>query len=315
MIELRKDYILERWSYIALGRGKRPQEAEARSSNSTNNICYFCPGNENLTPPEIGRIEDGKGGWKIRWFPNKFPAVEPGLDPFVNISDELFMKGEGNGYHEVIAETPDHNRQLADLSKEEICGILKVYAQRMTDLSQKEGVNYVQIFKNSGTSAGTSIAHSHTQIIAGPLIPRAVQEKVDEIKKYFKYCPYCEIARREEKSERLILSNESFVAFTTFAPRFNYEVMILPKKHYKNITEINKEEFGHMAEAFQKILSKLGKINAPYNFYLHYAPRNEDLHFHFTITPRINTWAGFELATDSFVITTSPEEAAKFYRE
>jgi UDPglucose--hexose-1-phosphate uridylyltransferase len=225
------------------------------------------------------------------------------------------MKGEGFGYHEVIAETPDHSKQLANLSKDEIQKVLKVYSQRMADLSQKDGVNYVQIFKNSGAAAGTSIAHSHTQIMATPLIPRSVQEKVDVIKKDFKYCPYCEIAKREEKSERLIFANESFIAFTTFAPRFNFEVMILPKKHYKNITDINEKEFEDMAEAFQKVLSKLGKINAPYNFYLHYAPKDEDLHFHFEITPRLNTWAGFELATESFVITTSPEEAAAFYRE
>lgn len=313
MIELRKDYVLERWSYIALGRGKRPQETELKDTSADVATCYFCPGNESLTPPEIGRIAEGEN-WKVRWFPNKFPAVDSDTKGEIMISDRLFMKGETFGYHEVIAETPDHNRQLADLSKEEICSVLKVYAQRMAELSQKEGINYVQIFKNNGAEAGTSIAHSHSQIIANSLIPRYVQEKLDAVKE-FSWCPYCEVAKREEASERLICSNESFVAFATFAPRFNFEVMILPKKHYKNITEINDTEFAHLAEVFQKVLFKLGKVKAPYNFYLHYAPKGEDLHFHFEITPRLNTWAGFELATESFVITTSPEEAAAFYKE
>jgi len=312
MIELRKDYILDRWSYIALGRGKRPQETEADACSTANAVCYFCPGNENMTPPEIGRVVDGEE-WKVRWFANKFPAVEPELHKEIEPGG-FYTKGEGFGFHEVIAETPDHTRQLANLSREELKDVLKIYAQRMAELSQKDGVKYVQIFKNSGAEGGCSIAHSHSQIIAGNLVPRYVKEKMEAVKKYEK-CPYCEIIEKEEKSERFVFANENFLAFTTFAPRFNYEVMIFPKKHYRNITEIGEKEFEDLAEAFEKILSKLAKIGAPYNFYLHVAPAGEDLHFHFEITPRMNTWAGFELATESYVITTSPEEAAAFYRE
>lgn len=312
MIELRKDYILDRWSYIALGRGKRPQETEAGVTGNTNGTCYFCPGNENLTPPEIGRVADGEG-WKVRWFANKFPAVEPELRKEMQ-PDGFYTKGEGFGFHEVVAETPDHTRQLADLSKEELKDVLKIYAQRMAELSQKEGVKYCQIFKNSGAEAGCSIAHSHSQIIAGNLVPRYVREKVEAAEKY-EQCPYCSIIKTEEESERLIFANENFLAFTTFAPRFNYEVMIFPKTHYHNIVELDEKEFEDLAEVFEKILSKLAKIGAPYNFYLHVAPGLDDLHFHFEITPRMNTWAGFELATESFVITTSPEEAAAFYKE
>lgn len=314
MIELRKDYVLDRWSYIALGRGKRPQETEITSSNSADSACYFCPGNENLTPPEIGRIADGEK-WQVRWFANKFPAVEPELKSVADAEgDNRLVRAAGFGYHEVIAETPDHAKQLASLSALEIRDVLRTYAGRIQELGARSGINYVQVFKNSGAPAGTSIAHSHSQIVASALVPRAVQEKVAAVKT-FDHCPYCQIVSQEEQSERLVFANENFVAFTAFAPRFNYEVMVLPKKHHRSLTEISETEFDDLAEVMQKVLSKLGKINAPYNFYLHYAPAGEDLHFHFEITPRLNTWAGFELATESFVITTSPEEAAAFYRE
>lgn len=313
MIELRKDYVLDRWSYIALGRGKRPQETELNSGNADASTCYFCPGNENLTPPEIGRIADGDA-WSVRWFANKFPAVDPELARGFDDSNGFCVKGQGFGYHEVIVETPDHTKQLANLSQGEIKNVLKTYAGRMADLSRRDGVRYVQIFKNSGAQAGTSIAHSHSQIIAGSLVPRSVLEKIEAAKR-FDACPYCDVIKEEEKSERLICKNENFIAFASFAPRFNYEVMIFPKKHIGNITEVGEGEFDDFAEVMQKVLSKLGGINAPYNMYLHYAPEGEDLHFHIEITPRINTWAGFELATESFVITTSPEEAAAFYRE
>jgi len=313
MIEVRKDYILDRWSYIASDRGKRVQQFEKSEDLKKDSACFFCPGNENLTPPEIGRVGDSEN-WLVRWFPNKFSAVDGNADVKIKTFDKYYTAGKAFGYHEIIAETPDHKRQLADLNKDEIKEVLQVYSSRMKDLSKRKNIKYVQIFKNSGAEAGTSIIHTHTQIIATTIIPRLVREEIEARKKY-KKCPYCDIIKKEEKSARKIYADNNFVAFAPFAPRFNFEAWIFPKKHYKNITELNDTEFESLAKAFKKILSKLASINAPYNFYLHYSPKKEDLHFHFEITPRLNKWAGFELATESYVIINSPEDAAKFYRE
>ena len=314
MVEIRKDYIFERWSYITADRGKRPEQFEEKREEKKDAICYFCPSNENLTPPEIGRLKNDNGdGWKVRWILNKFPIVDLQSDEII-AREDIYTKGGGFGYHEIIAETPDHEKQLADLNVQEIADVIKTYLLRMSELSAREGINYVQIFKNNGVEAGTSLIHSHSQVVALGVIPRAVQEKINAIKKY-KKCPYCDIIKKEENSERLVYANDDFVVVTSYAPRFNYEVLILPKKHYLNITELNDEEIENLAKSFQRVLSKLGEMNIPYNFYLHYSPQGENLHFHFEIVPRMNKWAGFELATDSYVITTSPEDAAKFYRE
>lgn len=313
MIELRKDYILDRWSYIATDRGKRPKQFKKNGNRKKNEVCYFCPGNEKLTPPETGRTGD-KNNWEIRWFPNKFPAVSEDFKNKIKTSDKYFTEGGAFGCHEVIVETPDHDKQLADLNEKDMEKILKVYSARVKNLSRKKDIKYVQLFKNSGEEAGTSLIHTHTQIVAANIVPELVREKIKAVKKYRK-CPYCDIIEKEEKSDRLIFSNDGFAAFAPYAPRFNYEAWIFPKKHYKNITELKNGEFKDLAAVFKKVLSKLGKINAPYNFYLHYSPQNEDLHFHFEITPRMNKWAGLELATDSYVITVSPEDAAEFYRE
>jgi UDPglucose--hexose-1-phosphate uridylyltransferase len=320
MIQLRKDYILNRWSYIAADRGKRPKQVkEDKIKNKENNkeeVCFFCPGNENLTPPEIGRInnKNKKDEWQVRWFLNKFPAVDENLKKEIKTTNKFYTSGEAFGFHEIIVETPDHEKQLANLSVEEIEEILKIYALRMKKLSAKDGIKYVQIFKNSGVSAGTSLAHSHSQIIATNVIPDLVQEKIDAVKRY-KSCPYCEIIEKEEKSERFIHANDDFICFAPYAPRFNYEAWIFPKKHYKNITELKEAEFKNLAEIFKIILPKMEEVNLSYNFYLHYSPAEGDLHFHFVIAPRVNTWAGFEMASDSFIVKTSPENAAEFYRE
>ena len=69
-----------------------------------------------------------------------------------------------------------------------------------------------------------------------------------------------------------------------------------------------------MASVLKKILLKLKKLNASYNFFLHYAPQGNDLHFHIEITPRLGKFGGFEYSTGATINSVMPEEAAKFYR-
>jgi UDPglucose--hexose-1-phosphate uridylyltransferase len=310
-MELRKDYILDRWVFLASARKKRPREFKKAEKKAEEKICYFCPGNEHLTPPEIGRI--GKKKWKIRWFPNKFPAVEQKGNPIIKTDNTFFTFSDAYGKHEVIAETPDHKKQMWDLSKEHLKEILDVYKQRIIELSKLEHIKYVIVFKNHGREGGTSLVHTHTQIAAVNILPTAVEDEVKASKKYSK-CPYCDIIKIEKDSHRRCFENNSIVAFAPYASRFNFEVWIFPKRHVKNITELNDKETADLAEVLKNVLIKLKKLNASYNFFLHYAPPGEDLHFHIEVTPRFATWAGFELASDAIINSVLPEDVAKFYR-
>ena len=74
---------------------------------------------------------------------------------------------------------------------------------------------------------------------------------------------------------------------------------------------MNDKETEDMADILRKILIRLRKYNLSYNYFLHY---DKKMHFHFEITPRIATWAGFELSTDMIINSVLPEEAAKFYK-
>ena len=243
---------------------------------------------------------------------NKFPAVE--LKSRNSISKKPFFTETGTyGIHEIIAETSHHKTQLADLPASHIKEILDVYKFRIKELGKMKNIKYVQVFKNSGKDAGTSLVHSHSQIVALPSVPFLVQEKLDATKK-FKKCPYCSIIKKESKSRRKIFETKNVIAFAPFASRFNYEAWIFPKKHRKNLELLEDYEISDIALAMKKILFKLGKINASYNMFLHYAPINEDLHLHFEIAPRMASWAGFELSTDSIINSVMPEDAAKFYR-
>ena len=326
---LRKDYILDRWIYYATERKKRPMEFK-ENHTINNKTCFFCPGNEHLTPPEIGRVEY-KNAWKIRWFPNKFPVVELKGNSKLKTKNKFLREGNTYGKHEIIAETTDHKKQLSDLNIEHIKEIFDVYILRIKALSKLKGIKYVTVFRNQGSHAGTSLIHSHTQVAALPILPDEVMNKIKAVKKFkirenqrfsgrrksvrfSSECPYCDIIKLESKSKRKIVENKSIIAFAPYASRFNYEAWIFPKRHVKSITAMYNNELYDMASTLKKILVKLKKLSVSHNFFLHYAPPQVDLHFHIEITPRLAKWGGFELSTGAIVNSVMPEDAARFYR-
>jgi UDPglucose--hexose-1-phosphate uridylyltransferase len=312
MLELRKDYILDRWVIAASLRAKRPKEYKQENIVKEPKVCVFCPGNENLTPPEIGRIEKNNK-WTLRWFPNKFPFVEQKGSAKIKTKSKFFTHSSGYGKHEVIADTNKHKVQLWDTKKEHIKLLLEVINERINKLEKLKNIKYVQVFKNHGEKAGTSIIHSHVQITAISNIPPAVKEEITAIKKH-KKCPYCDIIKIEKKSKRKCFENKTFVAFTPYASRFNYEVWIFPKKHVKRLDELNDKEMLDLADILRKVLRKLRELNLSHNFYIHYSPKKENLHLHIEVAPRIANWAGFEFSTGITINSVMPEFAAKFYR-
>jgi len=308
---IRKDYILDRWVYYATFRKRRPHEFKSIEVKSDLKACLFCPKNEHLTPGEIGRVEY-KSGWKMRWFLNKFPAVEKKLKPILKLKN-FFSEFNSYGIHEIIVDTQHHKSQLADLPAQHIMELLKVCRLRIKDLGALKGIKYVNVFKNQGKDAGTSLVHSHTQVVALPQVPTLVADECSAAKKY-RNCPYCDILKLESKSKRKIFETKNVVAFAPFASRFNYEAWIFPRRHKKAMEELDESELIDFSIAIKKILKKLKKINSSYNLFVHYSPKGENLHFHIEITPRIATWGGFEISTDAIINSVMPEDAARFYK-
>ncbi len=309
MPELRKDYILDRYVIIATERAKRPDQFKGhRKEQERCEDCYFCPGHEDNTPSEILRIErDGR--WLIRAFPNKYSAVLPAGNPYIRTADTFFTYADAYGFHEVIVETPDHYAQLWDLPAWHLKELLKVYSSRVEVLSSRPGVRYVCVFKNSGEDAGTSILHTHSQVIACNLVPLEVQELE---KASQDSCPYCRIIEIEKRSDRRCFEDEHISAFTPYASRFAFEIQIVPKRHVTQLVHLHEEELDSLAGMLQKALLRLRELNASYNLLLHYGVRNS--HLRLTIAPRLARWAGFELSSGMIINSMPPEKAAEFYR-
>ncbi len=305
MGELRKDYILDRWVLIAAERAKRPSDFKSISCCTSKASCPFCPGHERMTP-STSYIIRKDGSWLIRAFPNKFEAVSSNV---IKKHESKFLNYfSACGHHEILVETPDHSKTLADLPVDHISLVLDSYVKRILAFDSK----YVLIFKNQGEEAGTSLSHSHSQIVAYNQIPKLVEEEVKAMKK-FSSCPFCSIIKLESQSPRFVFENNSFVAFTPFASRAPLEIWILPKRHIRSIVDM--DDFSDLASILKRVLLKLKKINASYNFYIHNAPGKSDFHFHIEVLPRLTKWGGFEFATNTVINVVSPEEAAKFYRK
>lgn len=315
-MELRKDYIRDRWVIINPKRGERPHQFKDIKIpvKDSKESCYFCPGNEKLTPNEIGRIPDknSKNSWKMRWFDNKFAVVSLEGNPEIKTDNKYFTYSSAYGKHEILVETPSHDKQLWDLGVDDIITLFKVYNERIEQLGNIPNIKYVSVFKNHGREAGTSLVHSHSQIVAYNILPSKISKEIEAIKSY-DHCPYCDIINIEKDSLRQIWVNERVVAFCPYASRFQYEVWIFPRRHISRLSEMNDLELKDFATALDKVLKKLKSMNADYNFFLNYAPEGNDLHFHVRVNPRLSIWAGFEYSTEAVINPVPPEDAAKFY--
>ncbi|MGE5309058.1 MAG: galactose-1-phosphate uridylyltransferase [Deltaproteobacteria bacterium] len=332
MSELRRDPIGGRWVIVNTEDPVQPSgydHSEVRSGKPS--VCPFCYGNEALTPPEIVAVRDpstapNTSGWEVRVVPNKFPAlqIEGGLD---RRGMGLYDLSKGVGAHEVIVETPYHNKDFPDLLIPEITNVLNLYCQRMRDLERDRRLKYILLFKNYGAAAGASLEHPHTQLIALPMVPKNVKEEIGGAQHYFEYrerCIFCDMIRQEEEEkERIILENKDFIAFCPFVSRFPFETWIMPKKHTSLFCETPYEELPELAVILKGVISKIKKVfgDTAYNFMVHSGPINSDnasldsYHWHLEFMPKLTRVAGFEWGTGFYLVPTPPEIAARYLRE
>jgi UDPglucose--hexose-1-phosphate uridylyltransferase len=328
--ELRKDPVTGRWVIIATDRAKRPTDfVREKVQIHGSGFCPFCYGNESKTPPEIHAYRsDGSArdtpGWTLRVVPNKFPAL--GIEGVLNRQGEgLYDKMNGIGAHEVIIETPNHKLTLATMPTRSVEDTLWAYRDRIIDLKKDRRFKYILIFKNHGEAAGASLEHTHSQLIALPVVPKRVREEVDGARGHYTFkerCIFCDIIRQEtEKGVRLILENQDFVALAPFAPRFPFETWIVPKLHQCAFEECQKHEFEQLAPLLKDMLARLDRVldYPAYNYIIHTSPIGEAAedyyHWHLEIMPKLTKVAGFEWGTGFYINPTPPEESAKFLRE
>jgi UDPglucose--hexose-1-phosphate uridylyltransferase len=328
--EIRQDPTTEEWVIVARERAKRPNEfthqQTKRELPDFSSSCPFCPGNESMTPPQtlLYQKQDGNG-WQVRAFANKFAALSPDSRITRDIEEGFFTKMKGVGVHEVIVETPLHNRSLALMGEDEVLKVLNAYHERYNKLSGQPFAKLIIIFKNHGIMAGTSLEHSHSQLVVTPVVPKHIRLRHEVAIRYYDRtgrCLYSDLAEHELKSgKRIVMDTEKFIVFHPFASQRPFEIWILPKKRQASFGTVSDKDLENLAYVLRINLIKLYQgLNDPdFNYVIDTAPvgdENEPYYmWHMRIIPRLTEVAGFEIGSGIYINTAVPEETARFIRD
>ncbi|HAJ60935.1 MAG TPA: galactose-1-phosphate uridylyltransferase [Cyanobacteria bacterium UBA8543] len=325
--QIRLNKVTREWVIYAPSRGKRPQDFQKISKAQQSLVsrepkCPFCPGNEHMSDAIVLELPNRQQSfWQTRVVPNKFPALTP--DEHTHRSSEgIYLKMPRYGQHEVIVETPEHNQDIATMSKEEMEIVIETYHKRYIDLMLVHENMMAIIFRNHGDRAGASLKHPHSQIIVTGMVPRHVRWQEEEAQHYFDNwgrCLYCDILEFEmQHRRRVVQENESFLAFVPFAAEVPFETWIMPKDHQADFGSITDREKADFAAILKNVLTNLyEKLNDPdYNYVINTAARYKaeepQVHWYCQIQPRLTTPAGFELGAGISINPSLPEVDADF---
>ncbi|MEW6447489.1 MAG: galactose-1-phosphate uridylyltransferase [Bacillota bacterium] len=329
MPEWRKDPVIDRWVAVSTERAKRPSDYRRQVEQTKQERCPLCEGHEGDTPPEVLAFrnigsEPNHPGWWVRVVPNKFPACRVEEDNEVH-QEDIYFKWRGVGAHEVIIETTDHEPNLVNQTEWQIAEVIWAWRARSLDLRGDKRLKYISIFKNKGSVAGASLEHTHSQLIAVPMVPVEIREELAGVKAYKEArgrCVFCDVWRYEAQSgERVVMEGQHFLSFVPYAARFPFEMWLVPKEHQHDFAQIHEAQVHDLARVLRESLRRLARTvyDPPYNMVLHTCPVNEtvsdDYHWHIEILPRLTIIAGFELGTGYYINPTPPEMAAAAMRD
>ncbi|XP_002525433.2 ADP-glucose phosphorylase [Ricinus communis] len=328
--ELRHDPVTNRLVIFSPARAKRPTDFKSKTPqtpNSNHSPCPFCIGHEDECAPEIFRVppDPNNSDWKIRVIENLYPALSRNLDYPSEQNTDLDFPGRvlnGFGFHDVVIEAPVHSVQLCDMEAREIGEVLIVYQKRIEQIMNLETIKYVQVFKNHGASAGASMSHSHSQIMALPIIPPSVSARLDGTKEYFDNTGKCSLC--VVHMEKILIDESThFISIVPFAATFPFEIWIIPRDHSSHFHDIDREKAVDLGGMLKLMLRKMSLQlnNPPFNFMIQTAPlqvKESQLpytHWFLQIVPQLTGVGGFELGTGCFINPVFPEDAAKVLRE
>jgi len=326
---LRKDAVTQRWVVIHPGRAELPlPNWRVRPTGLLADGCPFCPGNEARAGSEIyverepGSPRDGPGWW-VRVMADKYPIL--------HIEGELEKTAEGMydsmnaiGAHEILIETPEHDRHWANLEILQLERVLRACQQRSLDLRNDVRFRHLIWVKNHGLPTSL-FHHPHSHIVASPFVPRAIEEELKGFSDHMRWkerCVLCDMVRQEiGAGRRVILRQGTIVVFVPFAPRFPYECWIVPVEHSHDFVAVRPPELRDLARAVQGVLARMLRLldDPPYALVLHSSPlgefTREEYHWHLELVPHPLQVLGLEWGTGIYINPVLPEVAADRLRE
>jgi UDPglucose--hexose-1-phosphate uridylyltransferase len=328
MSELRRDPITGRTVVMAPERLSSTRLWRATTTPNGNGLCPFCEGHEHLAGREIlawrasGQSYNGPG-WRVRVVPNRIPALRV-ESQYAEPTTALFQTLGGLGAHEVIIESPYHRADWSSMTADDIRMVLWAWRERMRDLRRDVRLKAFLIVKNVGASAGATLDHPHSQLLALPFVPLHLDDELTgarERERKDHRCAFCALIDEELASNvRVISSDPDTVAISAFASRVPFETWILPRRHLSAFNDECDNGLVAIAERVRDTIHRLHEVlNAPpYSVLLHTAPVGESAssyHWHMEVIPRLAPPGGLAWDGGIHINPVTPEEATRALRD
>jgi UDPglucose--hexose-1-phosphate uridylyltransferase len=328
MSELRRDPITGRTVIIAPERVASIAAWKLdQSSGANGESCPFCERRESLAGPEIlawrppGQPANGPG-WRVRVVANRLPALRV-ESQYSEPATGLLQTLGGLGAHEVIIDSPDHRSNWSTMSVEELRLVLWAWRERIRDLRRDIRLQTFLIVKNVGASAGATLEHAHSQLLALPFVPLHLGDELAGARVRHEQsgrCVFCAVVGEElAKGVRVVSQSDDMVAFCPFASRVPFETWILPRRHEASFDEQSDEALVAVATCLRDSIQRLqAALTAPpYSVLLHTAPVGETsaYHWHLEIVPRLTAVDGLAWDGGIHINPVAPEEAARILRD
>lgn len=331
--EYRTDVLTGLVSLIAPARSARPSARHPEPTISRTDD-PFAEGSEAETPHESfaarkpGTIPNGPG-WNLRVVPNRYPAVAPvpEAQPDTNNSNpasDLFPSAVAFGAHEVVIECPDSRSRLADLSHAEITQVLFAWRQRIQHLTQSGRYQSLAVFRNEGFSAGASLAHCHSQIIAAQTLTPLDQQRHQrafEYRQTFERELLMDLVEAERANQqRIIVETPNFLVLCPFASRAPWHVRFIPLlAGPATFGDAPDHCLSELASILKKTIHALEVAldgTFSFNLILPHPRLDQPPQFRWMLEllPRIGRHAGWEYLSNVEIVTVAPEYGAATLR-
>jgi UDPglucose--hexose-1-phosphate uridylyltransferase len=274
-----------------------------------------------------------EGPWQVR--------VVPHPDPLYRIEGEQGRLAEGMydkmgpvGAHEVVVETPQHDKRMSQFSDEEIERVLWVWASRIADLKKDARFKYVSVFKNQGPESGEEWPHAHSQVTATIFVPRRIKYELHSANEWYRErerCIFCDVVKQEEKQgKRIVDVQGDYYALCPYASRVPFEMWLLHRRHNHLFEQPRPgSNRRHLAALLGRVLRRLEKVAPAFHLVVHTAPntRNkkgelagywktlaEDFHWHIEILPIVERRSKSYSIKEVYFNGLLPEQAAEQLR-
>ena len=215
------------------GQRERPEQEPAAPYDPN---CYLCPGNT-----RAGGARNPSYSQTFV-FDNDFPALQPDIQKAqVDVEGRGILVAETEpGICRVVCFSPRHDLTLSRMPPPTIRALIDVWVEEFQSLSRQPGINYVQIFENRGAMMGSSNPHPHGQIWATSSVPNQPgkeQEAFAEYQTNHGTCLLCDYIGLEETSgDRLVRSNDHFLAVVPFWAVWPYEILLASRRLRQQLT-------------------------------------------------------------------------------